>query len=929
MIYSIKRLAPARSLLAVCCLSAALSGLLLTQFAWAQAPELLGTASLSGDITATRFFGGVSADNGISFTSSFAYDASLDVSVEIQIDPTHVGTTGNLYILLVFAEEIFQRNGPGLYEPWDGSLATLQPAVANKTLESLEVLSILDDVPFGQAGISNAGIDFYVAYDLGSPESELIFHTTPVSLFIEAKELPSQTTYLSQVEPQIVASSCVGCHVEGGVASSSGLILQVPSSADISLSNYNALLNYAQNAPNGLNNLLNKPQGQVAHVGQTQIQPGSQQAGLWQQFLAELEMDLVAINGGGNTSVSAVFDAVGTMSNKETLRKATLLLAGRLPTESELAAIADGSEASLRATIRGAMSGAGFRTFLMESANDRLLTEAFTGNLFNIVDEDRYPNSQLYFQNFDQRDRRQLISRALAEEPLRFIDYIVQQELPYTELLTADYTVMNPYAAEIYNEALQFDDPEDFEDWRPAQITDYFRCSLCRGENAAYDIATNYPHAGVLNSPAFLSRYPSTETNRNRARSRWTYYYFLGVDIEKLAPRTTDQDALQDENNPTLNNPNCTVCHDIMDPVAAAFQFYGDDGFYKDQRGGEHSLPASYRFDSDSAYQIGDTWYADVLPPGFGDALAPQSEDSLQWLGQQLVSDPRFAYGSVYFWYPAIMGRDAYPEPENPSDANYAPSLAAYSEEQTLINEVAADFVAGAAGYGAYNLKDLLVDLIMSEQFRAATVSEQTELQEIELANVGKGRLLTPEQLNRKLSEVMGFDWSYGRSGALGEVYNLVYGGIDSFSITERATDLTTLMSSVTTAMANETACSIVNNDFSKPAAERKLFPYVELASLPTNSASAIRQNMQHLHDVMLGEDLDLNDPELSASVELFESLWEYRQSAGKSNVVSTADEICIFENVENPIPTDGFQTLKSWAGLINYLMRDYRFIYE
>ena len=89
---------------------------------------------------------------------------------------------------------------------------------------------------------------------------------------------------------------------------------------------------------------------------------------------------------------------------------------------------------------------------------------------------------------------------------------------------------------------------------------------------------TKFPHAGILNTKVFLQRYPSTATNRNRARSRWTYYHFLGVDIEKSAPRTTDPVALADTDNPTLNNPACTVCHTIMDPVAGAFQNYGDEG---------------------------------------------------------------------------------------------------------------------------------------------------------------------------------------------------------------------------------------------------------------------------------------------------------------------------------------------------------------
>ena len=106
---------------------------------------------------------------------------------------------------------------------------------------------------------------------------------------------------------------------------------------------------------------------------------------------------------------------------------------------------------------------------------------------------------------------------------------------------------------------------------------------------------TDYPHAGILNTTVFLQRYPSTATNRNRARSRWTYYHFLGLDIEKSAPRTTDPEALADTNNPTLFNPACTVCHQVLDPVAGAFQNYGDEGFYRDQWEGLDSLDGHYK----------------------------------------------------------------------------------------------------------------------------------------------------------------------------------------------------------------------------------------------------------------------------------------------------------------------------------------------
>ena len=101
---------------------------------------------------------------------------------------------------------------------------------------------------------------------------------------------------------------------------------------------------------------------------------------------------------------------------------------------------------------------------------------------------------------------------------------------------------------------------------------------------------------GRVKHSCLASEIPSTDTNRNRARARWTYFHFLGVDIEKSAPRTTDPDALADTNNPTMNNTACTVCHERMDPLAGAYQLFGDKGHFKDQYGGLDSLSDSYKY---------------------------------------------------------------------------------------------------------------------------------------------------------------------------------------------------------------------------------------------------------------------------------------------------------------------------------------------
>ncbi|MBT8147193.1 MAG: DUF1588 domain-containing protein, partial [Gammaproteobacteria bacterium] len=732
--------------------------------------------------------------------------------------------------------------------------------------------------------------------------------------------------YQDTVSQPVVQARCIVCHVAGGIAGATDLLYQPAGQADYQQNNFNTLVNYILTKPGGSDLILSKPLG-VTHGGGVVLTEKSSEFAALTEFV-----NAVSQGSGGNQQ--ALFDGVDMLDNQQTMRKAALLFAGRLPTEGELASVAGGGEAELRQAVRDLMAGNGFENFLIEGANDRLLTLAYSKAIFAVVDRYYYPDSRQYFRqrNVPGSDAR-FTSEALAREPLKLISHVVMNERPYTEVLTADYIMVNPWSAEVYGGDVQFDDPNNPNEWQEGRITEYYRCTICTRMNEEsypnYNIPTEYPHAGILNSPAFLARFPSTSTNRNRARARWAYYFFLGVDIEALSERTTDPDALADENNPTLNNPNCTVCHDIMDPVAGAFQNYSDDGRYRDRRRGLDSLPGSYKLDPAGLYQLGDTWYADMLAPGFKDLLATDPDNSLQWLAQQFVADERFGTGTVNFWYPAVIGREPLAEPENPEDADYAAKVAAYAAERELMQTIADDFIAGAHGNGAHNLKDLLVELAMSGYFRARSSETMDGTQELQLADLGYGQLLTPEQLNRKLSFTTGYNWDYGAFNTLTEVYGLVYGGIDSFGVTDRARDLTTMMSTVVVAMANETSCAMVAQDFGRSQEQRLLFPQVELSSLPTTDSGAIRSNIQYLHERLLGEAVALDDPEIDATFSLFSEIWQARIDAGKGPEISSETELCILENATNPVTSDPNQTLRSWVAVVNYLLRDYRFIHE
>ncbi|MDE0206996.1 MAG: hypothetical protein OXP66_13340, partial [Candidatus Tectomicrobia bacterium] len=374
----------------------------------------------------------------------------------------------------------------------------------------------------------------------------------------------------------IVQARCVNCHVEGGASRHTRLVLVRSTETDhqaLNLQTFKDLL-AAVADEGGVTYVLNKIQG-VSHGGGVQVAAGTADFANMESFLRQL--------GGDSGTVTAaltpqkLFDTVRLAPNWKTLRRAALIFAGRIPTEAEYAAVENGRVSDLRATIKDLMEGPEFHDFLIRGSNDRLLTDRDSGA---IIDENvphfvEYSNesyarkkaadaSGQWIEYWTWRDAVQF---GFRRAPLELIAYVVENDRPYTEVLTADYIMANSWAARAYGASTYFSDPEDVYEFRPSRIVEYYR----RGDDmvTAYDdelvasyvpdpgpLSTVYPHAGILNTNAFLNRYPTTATNRNRARARWTYYHFLGYDVEKSASRTTDPVALADTNNPTMHNPN-------------------------------------------------------------------------------------------------------------------------------------------------------------------------------------------------------------------------------------------------------------------------------------------------------------------------------------------------------------------------------------
>ena len=447
---------------------------------------------------------------------------------------------------------------------------------------------------------------------ISTPTGRLTNLSTAMSISSDTEETV-ESLFESAISP-IVQGDCVTCHVAGGVAQNARLIFVGEDDPDHLTKNLNAFRAMLDGVDNGANYILNKIQG-VGHPGDVRFRSDSDEFATMKRFLELLGED---VDSGPSVTVATLFDGVMLESHRQTLRRAAIVLAGRLPTDEEYASLVEADEASLRTAIRGLMEGPGFHDFLIRASNDRLLTDRefgreilprggffvdYTNKIYEFINA-KGGSDEGYDDAFEWiRD----VNYGVARAPLELIAHVSKNDLPYTEILTADYIMANPMAAEAYGASIEFENVNDVHEFLPAEITSYYRTDESKQTRIAFDkftilqvvdpgnLHTDFPHSGILNTNVFLLRYPTTPTNRNRARSRWTYYHFLGLDIEKSASRTTDPVALADTNNPTLHNSACTVCHSVLDPVAGAFQNYGDNGLYRNQYGGLDSLDRHYK----------------------------------------------------------------------------------------------------------------------------------------------------------------------------------------------------------------------------------------------------------------------------------------------------------------------------------------------
>jgi Protein of unknown function (DUF1588)/Protein of unknown function (DUF1592) len=697
----------------------------------------------------------------------------------------------------------------------------------------------------------------------------------------------------------VVESKCLSCHGPGGIAEAQSAKFTIKPAAYPGFleSNLAELEDLSKTSFDGVSVLLSKATGKLEHGGGQVIAEGSEEFAMLEQ--------LVERGIAGDTCEDPVavptFDDVEMLSPELTWRKLTLNLAGRLPSSAESETLWADGEAALPGLLSNLMKEEAFYDRIVEMFNDQWLTDAYIRNSNGVLNGDQFPNLATYYEEMDDANK-EAARRSIAREPLQLIAYIVKNERPFTEIVTADYTVLNSYTAPIYNnDDVGFTGTEyNEETWVAGKI-------FVNTEDGMVAL----PHAGILSSPIFLNRYPTSRTNLNRHRASTVLRELLATDILKVADRPIDPTKAVNLANPTREEASCKMCHVTIDPIAGAFQKFDDNDYER--------------------YQPEREWPTEMFLPGFADDQMQVTDypDALRWLGQHIAADERFPLAVVRNMYERLMGQKPEDFPEDPSGAAYV----GWADQDQTIRAISKEFVDSK-----YNLKTVISALALSPYYRATQATSDSEVRLAQLWDLGTGRLLSPELLHRKMD---------GDRGMLTNSLNILYGGIDSQSVTERLQTPNGIMSAVMWRMANEVSCAVVPMDFAKAADKRLLFKDVTIETIPEDALgeidakgkAAIEKNIAALYTRLFGEAPAVDSAEFARAYDLFVSTWKvgrnelafengdrylpwecrYRRATGAAEDLPEDQRFELDENY----------TVRSWMAVMTYMLSDFRFLYD
>ena len=496
-------------------------------------------------------------------------------------------------------------------------------------------------------------------------------------------------------------------------------------------------------------------------------------------------------------------EAIPALAPTQALTRISLDLRGIRPRPSELAAL-EADPAALPAVVDTLLEDPLFEARMVDFWHEVYLTRA-----------DRFTLSAADFG----LEGEAAFARDVGEEPLRLVARVAATDRPWTDIVTADWTMATPLLADAW--PLQ----HDAEGWAEARYTD------------------GRPAAGVLATNGLWWRYRSTDSNANRKRANQISRMLLCNDY-LVRPISFDRevDLLDTEavNDAIQTNPACVNCHVSLDPIASALF-----GFW--------SFNEASWLDASTYHPAREQLWRDttqVAPAWYGQPVA-----SLEQMAHAIAGDPRFPQCAVQQVYSALLQRDL-----------------GLDDEAALVAHREA-FVAGGL-----RLKALLRAVVLDPAYLAADAAsvDGTRGAPVRMLTPDQLGASVEDITGFRWSSS---DYAMLQNDLVG--VRTLAGGADGATVVRTARSPSATLLLVQERLAEAAATHVATAEAALAPAERRIFTEVDGAESPEDAAGRARMaaQVQSLHRRLFGSTVAADGPEVAAALDLWAAVYAVEAS--------------------------------------------------
>ncbi len=374
-------------------------------------------------------------------------------------------------------------------------------------------------------------------------------------------------------------------------------------------------------------------------------------------------------------------------------------------------------------------------------------------------------------------DQEHAFEVAVGEEPLRLMAHVAVNDLPWTDIVTADYALANGLLRQVW----PLESDEDTDDWAVSTWTD------------------GRPPVGILASNGLWWRYATTPFNYNRARAAAVSRLLLCEDFLERPVSFTSSPSLADEDGTEVavrEDPACLACHVTMDPLAAAFFGFWWFDIYDTQ---ELTYYHPEREPYNEVFLGMETTY-------YGHPVSGLAE-----VGLAIAGDTRFRTCAAETVASSLWRRAVTFE-----DFDHIEHLRGLFEDEGLRLKTLLAAVTDSQEYGADG------PLEGDDDHGAITV-----------------RLLQPDQLRTALEDLTGFTWTTAGFEQLGNDdlgYRTMAGGVDGTTVTSPQLGPSLSQALVARRYAEAAASHAVREELLDDTSDA-LLPGVDLDAVPGDTA--------------------------------------------------------------------------------------------